>query len=177
MKNSTGLVLSLVAACLVGYQHSAAAQTKSVSLWSGQLSLTVPSTAGKKKKISANLYSIRPTTKKSKIVLYGSREPVLADEKALSNAQLAASLKTLLEAQGYTVTSLTSKQNVFSAKLTAYASMPWRKVGSSAVRGMAKFVRTNRGKLIGAIILSDPKEWNKKTTRRYRSAVTKLKAS
>jgi hypothetical protein len=106
--------------------------------------------------------------------LYTSREDVLADERNLTNAQLASSIKTLLEGQGYTVTSLTNKQNTFSGKLTGYASMPWRKVGSSPIRGSAYFVRTSGRKLLGAIVLSAPKEWNKKATRDYRSAITKI---
>jgi hypothetical protein len=108
--------------------------------------------------------------------LYASREDVLADERNLSNTQLSSSIKTLLEAQGYTVASLTNKQNKFSAKLTGYANMPWRKVGSSQIRGSAYFIRTNAGKLLGGIVLSAAKEWNKPTTKAYRSAITKIQA-
>lgn len=169
-----GLPCILMALYLSALPVTASAQTKTVNLWNGQLKLSVPTTAGKEKKLTSNLFAIQPTAKKNRIVLYASREPVLSDEKTLTNPQLASSIKTLLEAQGYTVSSLTSKKNTFSAKLTGYASMPWRKVGSSAVRGIAQFVRTNIGQLVGAIVLSDPKEWNKKPTRDYRSAAAKI---
>jgi hypothetical protein len=174
MKDRTHFLCAVLAILATALPTFASAQTKTVNLWSGQLKLAVPKTAGKTKKISSTLFSIQPTAKKSRIVLYASREPVLADETTLTNPQLADSIKGQLEAQGYTVSSLTSKNNTFSAKLTGYASMPWRKVGSSSIRGLAQFVRTSNRQLVGAIVLSDPSEWNKKPTRDYRSAATKI---
>lgn len=174
MRHTPRLLCTLLAATIIIFPSIVAAQTKTINLWNGQLKLAVPKTAGKTKKLSSTLFSIQPTAKKNRIVLYASREPVLADETTLTNPQLADSIKSQLESQGYTVASLTSKRNTYSAKLTGYASMPWRKVGSSSIRGMAQFVRTSDRQLIGAIVLSDPSEWNKKPTRDYRSAATKI---
>ena len=177
MRTVKTILVSIVALAAVGLFESALAQTKSVGFWNGQLTLSLPTKAGKPKKISSSLYLIRPTNKKDKVVLYATREAISSDEKSLTNAQLARALKTLLEGQGYTVASLSAKGNTFSAKLTGYASMPWRKVGATAIRGAAQFVRTANGQLVGALALSDPKEWNRVQTREYRTAVTKSKVS
>lgn len=174
MKTAKLVALSIAVVLAVGLCQPATAQTKFVSLWNGEVGLTVPAAAGSPKKLSANLYSIQPTAKKSKIVLYATRERILNDEKKLTDSQLAASIKTVLEAQGYTVESLKGKKGIFSAKLSGILNMPWRKVGASSARGMAQFKRTSSGQLVGALVLTDPEEWSKKSARGYRAAVTKV---
>jgi hypothetical protein len=133
--------------------------------------MSVPTTAGAPQKISSNLYSIQPTAKKSKIIVYLSQEPVLKDEKALTNAQLGASIKSLLQAQGYTVKSLRNTKASYSAQITAYTRVPWRKIGTTPVRGLAQFKRTKGGQLVGALVLTDPKQWNTAPALNYRTAV------
>ena len=175
MKNVKRTLLSISAMVVLGSAGATTAQSKNVTLWNGELQLTVPKTSGNAKKISSTLYSIQPTSKKMRVVLYASREPIRADEKSLTNAQLGASIKTLLESQGYKVTKFKTKSNTFTTNLAGNTKMPWRKVGTASVLGMAQFVRTSQGQLVGTFMLSDPKEWKKTSTRAYRTAVTKSK--
>ena len=169
-----------IAVVLTAWTPPALAQkskTKVVSVWSGKLKLSVPTTAGTPQKLSDNLYSIQPTAKKSKIIVYLSKEPVLKDEKALTNAQLGASIKSQLQAQGYKVMSLKNTKASYSAQLTAYTRAPWRKIGTTPVRGQAQFKRTKDGQLVGALVLTDPKQWASTPARNYRTAVTKVQVT
>ena len=170
-----GHVLSIT--CAIAFALPASAQTQTVSLFNGELSLDLPSTAGAAKKLTANLYSIQPKAKKQKIVVYATKEPVLADESALTDAQLASSIKALLEAQGYTVESLKNRKNTFSARISTIGTVPWRKLGTASAKGLAQFTRTSKGQLLGAVVLSDPSQWNKGPTKAYRSAVLKVHTS
>ena len=72
MRTVKTILVSIVALAAVGLFESALAQTKSVGFWNGQLTLSLPTKAGKPKKISSSLYLIRPTSKKDKVVLYAT---------------------------------------------------------------------------------------------------------
>lgn len=108
-------------------------------------------------------------------MIYVTREALRKDEIGKTNKQLASSIKTLLEAQGYEVIRLKNDGDTFTADFRTYASVPWQKVGTSFARGSARFTRTRSNELIGTILLCDPRQWTDSATREFKQVVTTTK--
>ncbi|MEY4668729.1 MAG: hypothetical protein RL518_1428 [Pseudomonadota bacterium] len=139
--------------------------------------LAVPTTAQKPKKISSLMYSIQPRATTQKFVIFVTKEPLRKDERTKSNKDLGTSIKQLLEAQGYEVTSLKNKGTTYTALFRAYTNVPWQKVGTTATRGTAKFVRTSSNELVGSMLLCDPNQWSDPGIALYKKAVSSAKVS
>lgn len=159
---------------LVGLSPNAYARptTSARQLFSGKVTLQLPATAGAPKKINSKAYQVSPKSSDRKFVIYVTREALLKDEVSKSNKQLSSSIRAMLEAQGYEVLKLSGSGDVFTADFRTYTDVPWQRVGTSAVRGMARFTRTRSKELIGTILMCDPRQWTDSSTGDFKRVVT-----
>lgn len=157
--------------------EQAASKTTPTKLFGGKVQLALPKTATKPKKITSSLYSIQPQSKSQKFVIFVTKEPLRKDEVKKTDKQLSSSFKQLLEAQGYEVTSLTTKGSTYSAQFRAYTNVPWQLVGTTATRGIAKFVRTKDNELVGSMLLCDPNQWTDPGIGIFKKAVSGAKVA
>lgn len=168
--------VSLICATLVffGFVQCGYATTKTVKreLFSGKVTLQLPITAGVPKKINSKAYQVRPKASDRRFVIYVTREALLKDEVSKTNKQLVPFIRSMLEAQGYEVIKVSGSGDLFTADFRTYTDVPWQRVGTSAVRGMARFTRTRSKELIGTILLCDPRQWTDSSTSDFKKVVT-----
>ena len=149
-----------------------ASTTSKRNLFGGKITVSLPRSAGAPKKVNGKTFQVQPTSSDKKFVIYVTREPLSKDETRKGNKQLSASIKSLLEAQGYEVIRLTNNGSTFNADFRSYANAPWQKVGTTAVRGSAKFIRTTSDELFGTILLCDPAQWTDSATKEFKQVVS-----
>jgi hypothetical protein len=153
------------------------ASGKTYSLFSGRARVSLPNTAGAPRKLSRNLYLVRPKNKSQKFAVYVSSEPLGTDERRMSRAALGDSIKRLLEGQGYTVNSFESSGRDYLAELSTYQNLPWQTVGTTPARVRAKFTRTTDARLIGIILACDPSQWDGAAITGFKRSVSRFKAT
>lgn len=146
-------------------------------LFSGRVQITVPKAANKPQKKSSTTYWIQPKSPSKKFVIVVTKEPLRKDELKKSNKELGDSIKNLLEAQGYEITSLKNQGTTYTAQFQAYTNVPWQLVGTTATRGTAKFVKTQDNQLVGSLLLCDPNQWNDPDIAQFKKAVSGAKVS
>jgi hypothetical protein len=152
--------------------EGAATKTTPTKIFGGKVTLALPKTAKKPQKISSSLYSIQPTSPTKKFVIFVTKEPLRKDEIKKSTKELGSSLKELLEAQGYEITSLTNHGTTYTVQFRAYTNVPWQLVGTTATRGIAKFVRTKGNELVGSMLLCDPGQWTDPSIGAFKKTVS-----
>lgn len=150
---------------------AATTSSRTYSLFNGRTRITAPTSATTPKKLGSKTYLVRPKSRDKRFALYIVQEQVGADERRRSRVAFAKSMKQLLEGQGYTVSSLTSRGRDYTVKFSTFAELPWQKVGTTPARGIAKFTRTADNKLIGATLLCDPKQWSDPGIDMFKKAV------
>jgi hypothetical protein len=156
---------------------AASGSTKTYSLFKGRAKVRLPKTANAPKNIGSSTFLVQPTDTTKKFAVYISSEPLRKDEVKMSRKQLGNSLKSLLEAQGYTIISFTSRGADYRVEFTTLANLPWQTVGTTPARGTAKFTRTADKKLIGTILMCEPSQWDDAEIGIYKQAVAKTKVS
>lgn len=153
------------------------AKTTTYSFFKGRASVTVPKGAKKPRKLSAAIYLVQPSDSKQRFALYISRDSLGKDERKMSKKALGSSIKKLLEADGYSVTSMKMQGADYVVNFTTYANVPWQKVGTAPARGVAKFTRTADNQLIGSALLCDPPAWSGRAIKVYKTTVAKTKVT
>lgn len=160
-----------------GTVFAAPTKTKTLSVFKGRALVTVPLTTQKLTKLYSNMYLGQPTDSTKKFALYISKDSLGSDETTLTTKQLASSIKIRLEGQGYTVLSLKTQGQAIIANFEGYTEVPWQKVGTAPVRGVARFVRTADKQLIGSLLVCDPPAWAATDVKGYKTAVLKTKVA
>jgi hypothetical protein len=176
--SSRAFIAVLVAALLglatyIPEGQAASRSSRTYSLFSGRTKLTLPKTAGAPQKVNSKLFLVRPKDSSKRFAVYVSREPLASDERKMSSKQQGESIRRLLEGQGYTVTSFTSRGQEYRASFTTYTSLPWQAVGTAAAQGIAKFTRTADQQLIGVILFCEPSEWTDPAVEKFKQSVNK----
>lgn len=110
-------------------------------------------------------------------MIFVTKEPLRKDELKKSDRDLGRSIKELLEAQGYEITSLSNQGASYTAQFKAYTNVPWQQVGTTAVRGIAKFQRTTDNQLIGSLLLCEPSQWTDRGISSFKKAVRTAKVA
>jgi hypothetical protein len=177
MKRSTFLYATLLACSLLTINQLATGASSSssktrYSLWSGRARVSIPKTASAPKRVNNRTFSIRPKSKELKFVIYVARDPLRKDELKMTNKQLASSVRTLLESQGFQILDFKTVGSSFTVDFRAFAQVPWQKVGTTYTRGTAKFTRTAGNELVGSILYCDSRQWKNPATMDFRKVVT-----
>lgn len=176
MKRTTLATLFVLTALGVSPSAEALSTRKkssnSISLFSKRLTITLPRTARTPRKITSTTYQVQPKSPEQKFVVYVIQENLRRDEIKKSNKELVPFIKRLLEGLGYEVIQLKNAGDTFTADFRSYATVPWQKVGTSPVRGTARFVRTKDNKLLGSILMCEPSQWTDTAISTYKRAVS-----
>lgn len=185
--SSRGVALRLVAVSAVVVAISllrddvevvaSTASSKTYSLFSGRARVNLPNTAGAPRKLSRNLYLVRPRKSSQKFAVYVANEPLGVDERKMSRAALGDSIKRALEGQGYTIISFVSRGRDYLVDLSTYQTLPWQKVGTTPARVRAKFTRTADARLIGIILACEPTQWDGAAITGFKQSVSRFKAT
>lgn len=171
----TAFVLAGLLTCLPGTAF-AGSSAKTIPLVGSSVSLVLPNAAGNPKKISSTKYSISPKAANLKFVMFVTKEALKADERQKSSGALATSIRQMLEAEGYEISSVKIRGSAIVFNFETYSSLPWQKVGTTKARGIARFIRTSGNNLLGAVLFCEPSQWATSANQAFRSSLSNFTA-
>lgn len=173
------LAVLVTLVCVEGEPSVLAAtrSSKTFGLFSGRAKITLPNSATAPNRLSAGTFIVKPKDASKKFVVYVTREPLLPGELKMSRREFGESVKMLLESQGHTILSYSTRGQDYRIDFTTYALLPWQGVGTTPARGVAKFTRTADKQLIGSVLMCDPSQWLDSGIGGFKQAVAKTKVS